>query len=236
MFAYLNRCIRYWPFRCGATGIDDYLMNIDVDYTKPKGEKDLLLTLELLINLLYWAPKQDYNDTPNVEIIFADKKNEVRSESERLICNAQYILEQCCDMCIRTEEDDIFPKYYISRRNADVDAAVKAVPELSDVLLAYHDIRNEDDIDYKKSALTTIYQYLEPRRKEYKSMVCSAVSEEFFSCMNCFGIRHNTKCQVKIQYDKKKTVCDKLFMMAIFVLQTESVTRIKNEMKALREE
>ena len=25
MFAFLDHCLRYWPHRCGATGIDDYL-------------------------------------------------------------------------------------------------------------------------------------------------------------------------------------------------------------------
>lgn len=59
MFNYLNYCLRYWPHRCGATGIDDYLKNIGVDITHPKDDKDLLLVLELLINLLHWAPKQD---------------------------------------------------------------------------------------------------------------------------------------------------------------------------------
>lgn len=60
MFLFLDRCLRYWPHRCGATGIDDYLKSIGVDMTALKSDKDLLLILELLINLLYWAPKQDF--------------------------------------------------------------------------------------------------------------------------------------------------------------------------------
>ncbi|MBR3242002.1 MAG: hypothetical protein IKF90_04780 [Parasporobacterium sp.] len=57
MFEYLNHCIRYWLHRCGATGISDYLAGIGVDIKAPKEDKDLLLTLELFVNLLYWAPK-----------------------------------------------------------------------------------------------------------------------------------------------------------------------------------
>ena len=43
MFAYLNRCVRYWPYRCGATGIDDYLKEIGVDINNPKDDRDLLI-------------------------------------------------------------------------------------------------------------------------------------------------------------------------------------------------
>jgi len=235
VFDYLNYCLRYWPHRCGATGIDDYLKDIGIDITKPKEDKDLLLILELLINLLHWAPKQDFNDDRNVEFGFALKKNDVENETDRLIKNAEYLLEQCCNMMIREQEDDEFPKYFITKRNARVDAAVVAVPELSDTLLGYMDIRNEDDLEYKKAALTTIHGYMEPRRKDYKSLACSAVSEEFFTSINTFGIRHNTKSQVRMQSKRKMMVCDKLFMMAMYVLQTGEVNEYKNELKVLRE-
>ena len=56
---YLNHSIRYWPYRCGATSIDDYLKAIKVDITAFKNDTDFLLTMELLINLLYWAVEQD---------------------------------------------------------------------------------------------------------------------------------------------------------------------------------
>lgn len=235
MFAFLDRCLRYWPHRCGATGIDDYLKGIGVDITNPKEDKDLLLTLELLINILHWAPKQDINDDQNTEFSISFKKNDVENEAERLLGNAEYLLEQCCNMTVREVEDDEFPKYYITKRNARIDAALMAAPDLSDVLLGYLDIRNADDIEYKKSALTALYGFMEPRRKEYKALACSAVSEEFFTSMNSFGIRHNTKSQVRMQSKKKMEVCDKLFMMAVYILQTVEVNEYKNELKTLRE-
>lgn len=235
MFDYLDHCIRYWPHRCGATGIDDYLKSIDVDITKPKEDKDLLLTLELIINLLHWAPKQDGIDDKNTELSFSFKKNDVENEAERLLENVDYLLEECCNMMVREKADKVFPKYCITKRNAKVDAAAVAVPELSEVLLGYFDIRNQDDIEYKKSALTTIYGHMEPRRKEYKALACSAISEEFFTSMNTFGIRHNTKSQVRLGPKKKLTVCDQLFMMAVYVLQIDDVNGYKNELKGLRE-
>lgn len=236
LFTFLNRCIRYWPHRCGATGIDDYLKGIDVDITNPKEDKDLLLTLELLINLLHWAPEQDYIDNQNTEFGISLKKNEVENEAERLIGNAMYILEQCCNMTVRKIDDALFPKYFISKRNAQVDAAVASVPELSDILLGYLDVRNSDDLEFKKNSLNAIYGYMEPNRKKYKQLSCSAVSEEFFVSMNSFGIRHNTKSQIRIQSKKKKAICDKLFMMAVFTLQTAKVNEYKDELKMLREE
>lgn len=234
MFFFLDRCLRYWPHRCGATGIDNYLKGIGVDITAPKGERDSLLTMELLINLLHWAPKQDYNDDPNTDIGFFLKKNNVENESNRLIKNAEYILEQCCNMTVREEDDEDFPKYYITKRNAHVDAAIIAVPELKDVLLGYMDIRNTDNVEYKKAALSTIYTYMEPHRKDYKGLTCSPISEEFFTSMNTFGIRHNTKSQIRMQAKKKIAVCNKLFMMAVYVLQTAQVNEYKKELVELR--
>ena len=234
MFLFLDRCLRYWPHRCGATGIDDYLKGIGIDITAPKEDKDLLLTMELLINLLHWAPKQDYNDDQNTEFGLSLKKNDVENESDRLIKNAEYILEQCCNMTVREEFDEGFPKYYITKRNAHVDVAVVAVPELKDVLLGYLDIRNADDVEYKKAALSSLYGYMEPHRKEYRGLSCSSISEEFFTSMNTFGIRHNTKSQIRMQAKKKIAVCDRLFMMAVYVLQTGEVNDYKNELVDLR--
>lgn len=151
-----------------------------------------------------------------------------------MIQNAEYILEQCCNMKVREEENEDFPKYYITKRNIHVDAAVVAIPELKDVLLGYLDIRNSDDVEYKKAALTTLYGYMEQHRKEYKGLNCGSISEEFFTSMNSFGIRHNTKSQIRMQAKKKIEVCDRLFMMAVYVLQTGDVNEYKKELMELR--
>ena len=233
---YLEYCIRYWPYRCGATSIADYLKGIGIDISNPNPEKDALLMMELYINLLKWAPKQYSKDIQSDELSFSFKKNDVEKESERLLDNANYILEQCCNMQVReVVHDDGFPQYRIYKRDARVDAAVEAAPELSDVLLGYLDIRNADSREYKEAALTAIYGYMEPKRNEYRGMACKSICEEFFYCMNSFGIRHKTKAQVKIHYTKRNAVYDKLFKMALYVLQTPDVNQFKNEMKELRE-
>ena len=233
---YLDHCIRYWPYRCGTTGIAEYLKAIDIDINNPNIEKDALLMMELFINLLHWAPKQYHQDTSNDMFGITFQKNVVEKESERLIENAKCILEQCCNMRIReVSNGDNLPQFRIIKRSAQVDAAVEAVPELSDMLLGYLDIRNADSREYKEAALTAIYGYLEPKRNTYKGLSCGSISEEFFSCMNSFGIRHKGKSQVKIHYTKRNAVYDKLFKMALYVLQTPDVNEYKDEMKALRE-
>ena len=234
MLGFLDRCIRFWPYRCGAISIDDYLKGIGVDIKKPEKDQDLLLTLELLINLLYWAPQQDSNDLKDLQFDFSLKLNDVQNEAERMLANAEYILEQCCNMAIRVETDEVFPKYYITKRNTEVDATVIAVPKLSNTLLAYFDMRNDDDLAFKRSALVEVYKYMEPRRNEYKKLSCSAISEEFFADMNGFGIRHNTKSQVSLRGKRKKTIYDKLFLMAVYVLQSEDANKYRDEMKDLR--
>lgn len=52
--------------------------------------------------------------------------------------------------------------------------------------------------------------------------------------MNTFGIRHNRKSQIRMQSKKKIKVYDRLFMMAVYVLQTSEVNEYKNELAELR--
>ena len=68
MIEYLEYSIRYWPYRRAAIGIKDYLLQIDVDMTKPKSDLDLLLFMELLINLLHFANKVDEKDGSDMGI------------------------------------------------------------------------------------------------------------------------------------------------------------------------
>ena len=229
---YLDRCVRFWPHRCGAVSIDDYMKGIGIDITKPEKDQDLILTLELLINLLHWAPKQDSNDQQDMD--FSVFNRGVETEANRMLTNAAYILEQCCNMRIREEYDETFPKYYVYKRDEKIDAAVVAVPKLGDVLLGYLDIRNEDNLEYKQSALIEIYKYLEPRRKEYRELPCKAASEEFFACMNKFGIRHNSKSQVNMRGRSRKRIYDKLFLLGVYVLQSESIEGIMKELRGIR--
>lgn len=236
MMRYLEHCLKYWPYRQSASSIKEYLSQIDVDMDNPKSELEYLLIMELFINLLHYVhvvEKMAYGS-----LSFVMEPPRIDQEADRLIQNAEYFLEQCCNMRVRVEckEGIETPQYYISKRNERVDATVSLVPELADVMLGYLDVRNEDDRAYKKQALLEIYDYMEPKRDDYKGGIASSISEEFFASMNRLEIRHNRDSQIKIHYSKKNAVYDKLFFMSIYVLQSGEVSKMKDELKSLRDD
>lgn len=234
MADYMDYCIRYWPYRCGTDNIKDYLADINIDSSYIETDEERYLVLELYLNLLYWAPHQYKLDCQRTTFGALNMSNEIADESQRLITNLEYILEQCCNMRVREEKGKGVVKYCISKRDPVVDAAVVCVPELSSVLLGYLDIRNKNDISYKKRALEVMYKYMEPHRNEYKGLICQPVSEEFFACMNSLGIRHNTENQRAIPNAKRISVYDKLFEMALYVLQTKATNQACKEMRLIR--
>ena len=221
---YLDRCIKHWPYRCGASRIDEYLFDIGIDFRNPKNDFELLRILELHINLLHWAPHQESMDDKDSVVAFKMVNNDVDNQSERLLENITYMLERACNLKIReqTIKDD-FPKYYITRRNASVDATIEVVPELADQLLSYNDIKNVNDAEAKKRIIVAIYDYMEPKRSRYKGLTCSTISEEFFASCNRFGLRHNAPSQIKIRGKNRIRIYDRLFNLALYVLQTDGV-------------
>lgn len=46
MIDYLDYCIRYWPYRCDAISIDDYLSGMVTDTAINQEQRQLLLALE----------------------------------------------------------------------------------------------------------------------------------------------------------------------------------------------
>ncbi len=229
-FKYLEYCLKNWPFRMGAIGFEDYFYQINIDFFRAQKDEDILYILELMVNLLYWAPKQERKDS---EMSLMLSSSEVETESIRIIENIEYIIEKSCNMKIREKYDDSKNEYYyvISKRDVEVDSVLETAPELSEILLGYYDIRNINDSEYKKRAIEAIYQYLEPNRKKYKGLSCSAISEEFFNSVNTFGIRHNTKSQKMIQ---NENIYDEIFKMGIYVLQSEKMYQYKEELTNLR--
>lgn len=78
-----------------------------------------------------------------------------------------------------------------------------------------------------------MYKYMEPKRTEYKKSFVGSVSEEFFMAVNTLGIRHNKDNQIKLHYKRKNEVYDKLFRMALFVLQSSNVQEDRDGIKSL---
>ncbi|MBO6129723.1 MAG: hypothetical protein J6P79_12630 [Pseudobutyrivibrio sp.] len=232
---YLDVCIKYWPYRCGAVSVDDYLADIGIDSNRIYEEKDILIYLELLINLLYWAPEQEANDDTGFSNTFFLGKTDIEKESNRIILNIEYILSTCCNMTIQEEEAE-YTQYCIRMKNAQAEVVAATTPELKDVILSYLDIRTENDVSFKKSVIQSLHSYMEPRRAEFRSLSCSTISEEFFASMNQLGIRHNTESQIKLDEQEQIEVYDKLYFLALCVLETVQANEYKEELKAIRVE
>ncbi|CBK75289.1 hypothetical protein CIY_27140 [Butyrivibrio fibrisolvens 16/4] len=231
--AYLDVCVKFWPYRCGAISVKDYLNDIGVDTNEITEKSDILLYLELIINLLYWAPIHEASGGSAFSHKMFFGETDIEKESERIIKNIEYVLDECCNMVVQ-EECAETNKYYIRMKNAQAEVVAATIPELEELVLSYLDMRKEDDVEYKKSILYALYSYMEPRRDEYKKLACSAISEEFFASMNKLGIRHNTKTQVKLNEDEQIEVYDKLYFLALYVLETVKVNGYKDELKDLR--
>lgn len=232
-YAYLDYCIKYWPFRCGALNISSYMKTMNLNNIPENSDKYNLLHCELIINLLHYAPEKDRQDYKFVGVLDAFGQTEIAKESERILQNLEYILEQGCNMYVRVDESEKFAKYIISKRDADVDVALESAPELNESLLGYLDVRNEDDLEYKKNALIVICHYLEPQRNSFKNIYSGKLSETFFACMNKFNIRHNREDQIVLPEYILKDVCDKLFKIGLFVVRSKELLEYQEELEKM---
>lgn len=157
----LNDCIKTWPYRQGANSIPSYAGAKGFDIFDIEDETDILYNYELFLNLLHWAPTYDKN---RADIFSFDHSSTVVEECDRCIQNIEYKLEMV-NMRVREIATKEAPQYVISKRDAQVDAVIESVPKLSEALLSYLDVRNQNDEDAKKVVLKTIADYLENRHK-----------------------------------------------------------------------
>ena len=233
LYEYLDYCIKYWPFRCGSLNISSYMESMNLDNFPQNTDKYNLLYCELIINLLNYAPEKDRQDYKFVKVLDAFGKTDIARESERILQNLEYILEQGCNMYVRVDYIEKYPKYIISKRDADVDSALESAPELNDYLLGYLDVRNENDLEYKKNALIAIYHYLEPQRSTFKNVYSGKMCETFFATMNKFNIRHNKDDQIVLPEYKQKDVYDKLFKIGLCVVRSKELLDYQKELEAM---
>ena len=220
-----------WEFREGAGSISLYPDNKQINtnsskrsrYTK---EEKIIFTLELYINLLKWAPRhlegrKTFLDCINLGQI--PLENELRPYIENIL----FILEQR-NMTVREVElNNGSLQYIVTKRDADIDATLEVAPELADVLLSYLDVRYSHDVNFKKTALGSIAGYLEQKRNDYKETEYKGLSDSLFFAFNKFGIRHNDKKQIKLSESEQIEIYDKVFRMAIHLIQASQVKEFK---------
>ena len=84
LYRYLDYCIKYWPFRCGALDISSYINSMDSVAISGNPDKFKLLICELMINLLHYAPEKERMDYKCDVVLDAFGQTEIAKESERI--------------------------------------------------------------------------------------------------------------------------------------------------------
>ena len=227
MYQFLDESICDWPYRMAASSIRVYLDNLGID-EYADNMTDALYILELYINLLHWAPEHDkLHVNPFGSLALASEP-----DYNRFLENCDFILEQC-NMSVREVETDGFPQYRIYKRDANVDAALEAAPELADVLLAYLDIRNDGNEAFKKQTLKQLADYLEPLRNNLKGTEYKSLSEAVFRVFNTCNIRHNDDKQLRLKKAQRISLYDRTFKMCLHLLQVKDVMEYKEMVNGL---
>lgn len=228
----LNDCIKTWPYRQGTNSITSYASAKGFDVFDIDDETNILCNYELFLNLLHWAPTYDANRTDWISL---DDSSTIREECARCIEDIEYKLEMV-NMRVREIAAGEVPQYVISKRDANVDAVIEAVPELSEALLSYLDIRNRNDEEAKKAILKVIADHLEQKRKDkfYKGTEYSQLSEDLFTVFNNASIRHKTDQQWKLRKPERMKLYDQTFKAAIHLMQMEDVKDFNNTVSNLK--
>ena len=228
----LNDCIKTWPYRQGANSIPSYASAKGFDIFDIDEETDILYNYELFLNLLHWAPTYDINRTAILDI---NDSSTVHEECDRCIENIEYKLEMV-NMRVREITTGDTPQYVISKRDAVVDAVIEAVPELSEALLSYLDVRNKKDEGAKKAILKAIADYLEDRHKTkyYKGTMYASLEGNLFTVFNKVDIRHGDKKQWKLRKPARMKLYDQTFKAAIHLLQMEDVKSFNDTVSDLK--
>ena len=231
----LDSCIKTWPFRQGATSIDSFAKSHGFFSYDAYSDEEMLYYLELIVNLLHWAPFYESNLTDYLDMSMLDDST-VTMECDRCIENIEYLLERL-NMRIRKIEKMPISQYVITKRDAQVDTVIEAVPELSEALLSYMDIRNQKDENAKKTVLKAIADYLEDRHKSkyYKGTAFASLEDNIFTVFNKVGIRHGDKKQWKLSKPARMKLYDQTFTAAIHLLQMEDVKNFNDTVSDLKE-
>lgn len=228
----IEASIKTWPYREGASTISSFARKHGFEFNDATDEEDIIYAFELLINLLKWAPVNDRN-RESIWGISVFGKLTLKSECDRCLENIEYILETI-NMRIHETQNDPFPQYFISKRSVDVDAVIEVVPEMSEVLLSYLDIRNQKDEEAKKAVLKAIADYLEPKRADYKGTVYHDLCEALFTVFNKASIRHNDKKQWNLRKPERIKLYDQTFKAAIHLMQMADVIAFNNRVTELK--
>ena len=230
----MDESIKDWPHRHASASIVSFIKkrirNCCSSQELSEEEKDLLI-LELFINLLKWAPVHyKFLSDP---LAFHIGEPSMSFRLEKFIENIEYVIEQC-NMKVCEIQAPAFPKYVITKRDADVDTTIDIAPELSEVLLSYMDIRNATDEDFKKNAIKTLADYLEPKRYSFNGTGYKGLCDDVFYAFNTVSVRHNNDKQVTLKKTERMKLYDALFRMSLHLIQKERIDEYRSFIQEIK--
>ena len=226
----LSEVFKTWPFREGASNMETYMRRKGLSYRNHSDNytdnEIAIYYFELLVNILYYAIEYE-SKMPKLPVLFSSNSSSTEVVLHQYLENIEYILEQN-NLRIRKEDDSEGVRYFISKRNETVDSVIESNPEIADILLSYLDVRNSNDIDFKKMANRAIADYLEPKEKAFKGTMYKSLCDTLFFAYNKCNIRHNDGKQIKMTKKQQVTLYDNAFKIALHLLSVEDV---KNRQK-----
>lgn len=233
LFTIFNNIIETWKYRNSATNINEYFEDLGIqDFNNPLDDTQSILILLTIINLLDYGkhcltniflsnPDDDpYDYEPYLSLL----TNLYDNSTKIIRQNISYAIEQI-NYKISDYGDD---RKIFTKRDADVDSVLGIDIKLDQYLLGYLDIQNQDNIQFKKQALKTLADHLEPHKSEFNETAIRSYYDTFAFAVNNMNIRHNNKSQINLGGSEKE-VYDKIFRIGIHLIRELNVRKIKKE-------
>ncbi len=209
-------CFSSWQYRCGCINCKEFQDKIE-KYSKTN-ENRALLTMEFLFNI----------------IIFHNKLNklypistELKKVETLIIDNIHFILSK---MGYETKANTDQDGYVFIRKNADLDATLKTVPEnTGKLLIEYCDFKISTNIVEKEKILFLIYKKFESIRGNVSKDLSNLIGE---ISNNLF--RHNEKKRTDLRYNNLKDkdrleMMDLIFVLLLSAFRNSEIENLKNE-------
>ena len=225
-------CIKTWPYRQASSDIESYANKLGFSAFQASSDDDMLYSMELFLNLLHWVPEHESKTRSPLEIgLEALTPSDIACKS--CIEDIEWVLEKI-NMHVRENNDYSTTMYTIGKRDVDVDAVIEMVPDLSEQLLSYLDVRNQKDETVKRGVLKAIADYLEPKRKKYNGTPYSGLCDDLFVVFNKCSIRHS-KDQWKLRKIERMKIYDQAFKASIHLIQAEEIKQFKDNTNELKQ-
>mgnify|MGYP003295801500 CR=1 FL=1 len=220
-----NYVFHIWPYRDTFIDLKSYLEHIGISNSIYGGHQAIdevafLNFVELLENMMLMVKRRIGFD--NVQFLNLKTANIIKH-------NIPIILEK-----MNYESYQEMDKICIRKRDADVDSILEIVPaDVSQLLLSYNDIRN-NDIESKKAIIKKLDLFIEGNKTTYKSLN-SSTYDSIQTIVNKMGINHPMLEEPYKSFNSKTLIewYDKCFKLILHLIRCDDINKINKERNQL---